>query len=1383
MIKKWGKRIAVFLSAVCGLTLLLVTGILSYLGTNPAHRQIQVRLNRFLPGSLSWSDPDISFWSGRFILKNLELRDPEGGVLATVEEAGVDVAVGDLASGELHVEKFYLTRPVLHVKRGRNGGINLLSAFPESGPAPADPVPEMESPAALPPVRVDEIRITGMSLFWKDETMPAPAPSGQGGAEGAAEETVPAFAEIRDFNLSLAGLDIRRPAGSFTASTGGGRIHMPGVDTAVRKVRLSVELDGEDLRITRWEGEADPGRFSLNGKIAHLLSGPDLDLTLELESDLAALDGALAVSVGITGTARARLAVSGPVSDPGAQFWLDIADMAPAADGELAGASWLPAGISLALGLENRVIRLTKMAVTGEAFSAAGTGRADLRPLFPEGFAGKPGDPDGISYSLELPEWRVRPAAFLAAGGNPAAESGVSPEEADLPDLVTGRLSASGRGLSRAVRRLDAKISAAADKITVQPDLILRKADVQAALGLQGDRLRVSRLRAALGGVLAEGSASCDLAAEGISADLDLTVPDLHLPEQTLPAALPGGRAKLTLRAGGTAARPEASLTLLAEDLSRAPLENGRISLAADLSGDGHLQITMLDLSAGPDRDPVPAGELSDAPGDVSDPAGELTGDAGRSRVLLTGSARLRDTRTGAWNKNPPVSLDISEGIIRLGDLLPDAAGLIRLSGAMNADLSKLQSGGRETVAGALSGELRLTGAGLEAAGFRLAELDASVRPGERAFHLTAEALFSPQARLALSGEYLPASGEFRFSADGRGDIPDLLGSRTPPGFSGKFRLQARGKGRAAAPEISLAAGFSGLTLKERPMPEISLDAAMNGPEITAHADAGFPVLFRLHTGSRKFSLNGDLEQVDLTPWLALSGRSDLTGKISAALSVEGGLDRPEDIAAVLDIAAFSLEWEDRPFIRSGPFQAFFREREIRIADADIILLDQGKLAVNGTGRLDGALDMAVTGSIPLELVQGFAPGLTGLTGSVDLTARLSGAAENPELAAELRPRDAGMDIPGLADPLSHVNGRISVTPNALEIHELAAKLGDGKIRVSGRAGLRNFLPETMAVRLKAAELPLAVPETADLLINGDIALNGPWNSARLEGRIMVLEGRYYKDIELHLMDAIRKKRTAPAEPKEDAENGFAHTTTWDLGVIGRNPLWVDNNMAAMSLSPELRVTGPLSRPRINGRAAVLEGVVTYQKRKFDIQKGVVDFIDPYSNTPELLIEAETLVRDWTIHFSATGPADQLVIRLSSEPAEQDADIMSLLLFEKTTAEMGKGGGESGSLTQMAADVLAERLQKDLGEAAGLDLVELKYTEGTEDRAGEGVRVAVGKQLSRRLAVKYGVQTKDGQTVQKAAAEYRLLENLLVSAFRDSGGGFGGELVYRLEFR
>jgi len=51
------------------------------------------------------------------------------------------------------------------------------------------------------------------------------------------------------------------------------------------------------------------------------------------------------------------------------------------------------------------------------------------------------------------------------------------------------------------------------------------------------------------------------------------------------------------------------------------------------------------------------------------------------------------------------------------------------------------------------------------------------------------------------------------------------------------------------------------------------------------------------------------------------------------------------------------------------------------------------------------------------------------------------------------------------------------------------------------------------------------------------------------------------------------------------------------------------------------------------------------------------------------------------------------------------------------------------------------------------------------------------------MTLKLGTESRNGELVQRAIAEYRVLENLLVSGFQDTSGSFGGSVKYRLEFR
>ncbi len=98
----------------------------------------------------------------------------------------------------------------------------------------------------------------------------------------------------------------------------------------------------------------------------------------------------------------------------------------------------------------------------------------------------------------------------------------------------------------------------------------------------------------------------------------------------------------------------------------------------------------------------------------------------------------------------------------------------------------------------------------------------------------------------------------------------------------------------------------------------------------------------------------------------------------------------------------------------------------------------------------------------------------------------------------------------------------------------------------------------------------------------------------------------------------------------------------------------------------------------------------------------------------------------------------------------------------------------------MLGEMLASTFSNDIKTASGLDILE---TGSGSNELYDSTKVTIGKNLSKRMSVKYSVESGAEDVRQKAMAEYRLLENIILNGFSDSKGIYGGELQFRLEFR
>ena len=98
------------------------------------------------------------------------------------------------------------------------------------------------------------------------------------------------------------------------------------------------------------------------------------------------------------------------------------------------------------------------------------------------------------------------------------------------------------------------------------------------------------------------------------------------------------------------------------------------------------------------------------------------------------------------------------------------------------------------------------------------------------------------------------------------------------------------------------------------------------------------------------------------------------------------------------------------------------------------------------------------------------------------------------------------------------------------------------------------------------------------------------------------------------------------------------------------------------------------------------------------------------------------------------------------------------------------------------AEMIASTFGEDIKKHTGIDILEVEET-GDDDDEENGLKVTVGKHLSERMTVKYAVESKDGEIVQRAISEYKLLENILVSGFQGNDGVYGSELTFRIDIQ
>ncbi|MBC2696671.1 MAG: hypothetical protein HF982_15615 [Desulfobacteraceae bacterium] len=601
---------------------------------------------------------------------------------------------------------------------------------------------------------------------------------------------------------------------------------------------------------------------------------------------------------------------------------------------------------------------------------------------------------------------------------------------------------------------------------------------------------------------------------------------------------------------------------------------------------------------------------------------------------------------------------------------------------------------------------------------------------------------------------------------------------------TGKISFMFQGQGDFENPQIMGQVLLNELRFNNQPLEDGQFQIEV--ADRTAYLSGGqnFALDATYHLQTQAFSASAGFDNTNLTPYLKIFGQSKLNGFMTGKIQVNGNAKTPDQVKGSVDISRIEIFSNQTELIRSRDFKAFLKDGEISIPGVRLNVLEQGVVEIKGNGTLNGDIDIKAHGTIPLEIISLLTDVFPNAAGEVRLSLGVNGKLSQPDLRADAEIINCGMTVPGLLQRMHDLNGSIHITPEAIVLDNIQGMLDTGSFELFGAIDLKAYRPSRVGLKLKAHDLPLMIPDTLETRLSAELDIKGTPEKSLISGYIQMIEGKYYKNIRLNLMESLGKKSREEALVAPEIPWPFLKNMALDITTRYREPFVIDNNMALLAIKPDLRIYGSMNHPLISGRAEVESGTVYFQKKEFNVKKGIFDFINPYKIEPTIDVLSEIIVREWTVFLSISGTPDNLKFNFSSNPSENEEDIISLLITGKTTRELIAGeGGSSLSPGQILADVLAETVQKQIKDATGLDVVELEYKEGGEAEASDEVKVTVGKELSRRITVKYGLQTKNAKVIQQVITEYKILEKLLMNTFQDTEGHYGGGLQFRIEFR
>ncbi|MDQ3129417.1 MAG: translocation/assembly module TamB, partial [Acidobacteriota bacterium] len=297
------------------------------------------------------------------------------------------------------------------------------------------------------------------------------------------------------------------------------------------------------------------------------------------------------------------------------------------------------------------------------------------------------------------------------------------------------------------------------------------------------------------------------------------------------------------------------------------------------------------------------------------------------------------------------------------------------------------------------------------------------------------------------------------------------------------------------------------------------------------------------------------------------------------------------------------------------------------------------------------------------------------------------------------------------------------------------------------------------------APLPPDFVTTGDARIEITGFREGGELNTLIAGSIQAKRTVYTKDIDL--ADVISGRRGDGSISEGSSSSGsFLGVPRLDISIEGRDALTVRNNVADLTASLSLRVTGDVDFPQVSGRVTATRGTVFFRGDRYEVQRGVLEFPPNTSIEPYINLQAETEIRGYQIVVNLTGEltnTENLSATLRSNPALPQADVVSLV----TTGNLSNSDSGIPTLAQSgintAAEILTDTLinnpaRKATDRLFGLNVFEIDPIISGQ-RLGASARLTVGRQINKNLLVTYSTNLSQDQN-QVLALEYRVSNRL-----------------------
>lgn len=558
-----------------------------------------------------------------------------------------------------------------------------------------------------------------------------------------------------------------------------------------------------------------------------------------------------------------------------------------------------------------------------------------------------------------------------------------------------------------------------------------------------------------------------------------------------------------------------------------------------------------------------------------------------------------------------------------------------------------------------------------------------------------------------------------------------------------------------------------------------------------------------------------NMENVDLDAVQALlDNKYPCSGKFNVNMSVKGSSNSPE---VALNVKADNLEYGGFQIDNLDSKMRYFNEilyvYHVEAKSGNNLSTIEGSLPLRWSNfsmpilKYDSPMSLALKlKDIPLGFMQNRIPGVEEMQGNLTIDLNIAGTPRAPKLEGTTDIEDGSFKYKPLGTVIERLNTNLRISDNTISIGRFRADSDRGQVMLGGSLSVQGsrFLDINLLVDCK----DMNIIDLPGKRINGDINLKirGSSDLPAVSGTVRIKEG----DITLGKSGGtatpgvqkpifIENFQDGSIDIEIDASEGriFVKSETIDNAEL-KGTIRLKNEFSSLVYSGEMETIRGDYYLRYDASAVPAPQLQNFQNlnfvnRRLEIEKGLFTFNETKTFNPELDIEAKTIVTydatDYEITVRITGELDELEIEFSSDPPQEETNILSLLVLGRPfNVFQDDPSVLSDVIAAATASVFVQAaLQQVLvGRQGVIDIVTVEPV-GDELGSFEDLRFMISKYFNlgkkRIKNLRVNVSQRFGATPEtQVNVEYRVNKNLSFSSEADREGDIQVEMKVKYRY-